>query len=111
MIPSTSHVDNISEPFFKTDSIPKENEKSFIKVSSDSHFLKIISDQIKKLDASLKGKSVFCLDQACQNQVSDTPSTRKDEDDNTSTDKEEALNVIEEAFEELAPLPINKIRS
>ena len=111
IILSTSHADNISKPFFKIDSIPNENEESFIKASSNSHFLKIISYQIKQLDASLKGKFVSCLDQTCQDQVSDTSSSEEDEDDNTNFGDEEALNVIEEAFKEPAPLAINKIRN
>ena len=43
--------------------------------------------------------------------MSHTSSNDKDEDDNTSTSEEEALNVTEEAFEELAPFAINKIRN
>jgi len=57
------------------------------------------------------GKSVSCLNQACQNQVFYTSSSYEDDDDNTSTGEEEALNAMEEAFEESAPLAINKIRN
>jgi len=51
------------------DSILKKNEESLLKASlnANSHFLKIISDQIKELDTSLKGKTITCLDKTCQN--------------------------------------------
>ena len=105
--PSTSYTDQISKSFFKTDSIPKVNEESFSEAFSNAHFLKIISDQIQEL-STLKDKSVLCLDKTCQNQPSDISSSSEDE---VTTDGEEALNVIEETFEEPSPSAINKIRN
>ena len=68
--------------------------------------MKIISDQIQEL-TTLKDKSVSCLDKTCQDQPSDTSSSSEDE---VNTDSEEALNVIEEAFDDPSPSAINKIR-
>jgi len=105
--PSTSYTDQISKPFFKIDSIPKANEDSFSEAFSNAHFLKIISDQIQEL-TTIKDKSVSCLDKTYQNQPSDTSSSGEDDE---NTDSEEALNVIEETFEEPSPSAINKIRN
>jgi len=51
------------------DSIPKKNEESFFNASSstNNHFVKIISEQIKDLKISSKGKALICLDKTCQN--------------------------------------------
>ena len=53
-----SHADNISHPFFKIDSIPKKNEDSFLNASSNtnSHFLKLIFEQIKSLRPPQKAR-------------------------------------------------------
>ena len=56
----------------------------------------------------MKDKSVSCLDKTCQNQPSDTSSSSEDEE---NTNSEEALNVIEETFEDPSPSAINKIRN
>ena len=66
-----SYADNISQPLFKMDSILKKNEESFLNGSSstNSHFRKIISEQIKELEASSKGKTKTCLDKTFLNQV------------------------------------------
>jgi len=106
-VPSTSYTDQISKPFFKTDSIPKANGDSFSEAFSNAQFFKIISDQIQEL-TTMKDKSVSCLDKTCQNQPSDTSSPSEDE---VNTDGEEALNVIEEAFDDPPPSAINNIRN
>jgi len=100
-MPSTSYTDQISKPFFKTDSIPKANEDFFFEAFSNAHFLKIILDQIQEL-TTMKDKSVSYLDKTCQNQPSDTSSSSEDEE---NTDTEAALNVIEETFETAHHLP------
>jgi len=105
--PSTSYRDQISKPFFKIDSILKANEDFFSEAFSKAHFLKIISNQIQEL-TTMKDKSVSCLDKTCQNQSSDTSSSSEDDG---NTDSEEALNVIEETFEDPSPSAINKIRN
>ena len=46
---STSYTDQISKPFFKTDSMPKANEHLFFEALSNAQFLKIILDQIQEL--------------------------------------------------------------
>jgi len=103
---STSYTDQISKPFFKTDSIPKANEDSFSEAFSNAQFLKIILDQIQEL-STLKDKSVSCLDRTCHNQTSDISSSSEED---VNTDSEEALNVINEAFDDPSPSAINKIR-
>ena len=69
--------------------------------------MKIISDQIQEL-TTLKDKSISCLDKTYQNQPSDTSSSSEDE---VNTDSEEALNTIEEAFDDPSPSAVNKIRN
>ena len=93
-------------------SIPKKNEVSFLKAcsSANSHFLKIISEQIKEPDTSLKDKTITCLDKTCQKQVLDT-SSEEEEGDTKSSSSEDILNVIEEEFEDSSPSAINKIRN
>jgi len=61
--PSTSHQDSVSKPFFKADSVPGEKMKAYKQAaSSNNQYLKIISDHIKELDKSAKGKSISCID-------------------------------------------------
>jgi len=93
-------------------SIPKKNEESFFNASSstNSHFLKIISEQIKDLEISPKGKAITCLDKTCQNQVYDT-SSEEEEIDAQSSNSKDILNVIEEVFKDSSPPVINKIKN
>jgi len=107
--------DNIVlKPFFKTDSIPKRNEESYLKAASsaNSQLLTVISEQIKELDAIIKGKNVACLDNTCQDKISESSSSseEEDEDDTKSTTSDAIINTIQENFED-TPLTINKLKN
>ena len=56
----------------------------------------------------MNDESFSCLDNTCQDQSSNTASSSEDE---VNTDSEEALNVIEEAFDDPSPSSINEIRN
>jgi len=75
--------------------------------SSNTQYLKVITDQLKELDKSIKGKSVSCIDQTCQ--INQEDSSTNSESDESTTESEAALRVIEDTFEESLPLAINKI--
>ena len=75
--------------------------------SSNNQYLKIISDHIKELDKSTKGKSISCIDQACQPCQNDSSSDTRSEE--SSNESEAALRVVEDTFEESKPLTINKL--
>jgi len=103
--PSTSHHDGVSKPFFKTNSVPRDKMEAYQQAaSSNNQHLKIISEQIKELDKSVKGKSISCIDQTCQTCQNDSSS---DEDSDNESDA--ALRVLEGTFEESGPLTINKL--
>ena len=72
--------------------------------SLNNQYLKIISDQNKELDKSVKGKSISCIDQTCQTGQNDSSS-----DEASDNESEAALRILEDTFEESRPLTINKL--
>jgi len=80
---SSTHnlVNNISKPFFKMDTVPKQNEEAFItKSKENSSLLKGITYQLKELETSFKGMKISCVDKNCNNTSSS--SEEEDDDDN-----------------------------
>jgi len=75
--------------------------------SSNTQYLQVITDQLKELDKSVKGKSVSCIDQTCQ--INQEDSSTNSESDESTPESEAALRVIEDTFEESLPLASNKI--
>ena len=101
-------AEEIQQPFFKMDSIPKAKLTSFHQASSSNdQYLKLIADQLRTLDVSSKQPSTSCLDKTCQLNQSETTSSEDSSDDSNS--EQEAIQVLEQISEE--PTSVNKIRN
>ena len=101
-------ADVISQPFFKTDSIPQAKLEAFHQAStSNDQYLKLIADQLKALDLSSKKPSTSCLDKICQIDQSET--TSSDDSSEELSDDQDAIQVLEQIAEE--PTSVNKINN
>ena len=85
-------VDNISKPFFKMDSVPKQNEEAFVRNSKkNASLLNGITYQLKELETSFKGMKISCVDETCQNTSSSSSALEEEED---SDDDKKVVSIV-----------------
>jgi len=78
------------------DSIPKQNEETFVvKSKENASLLKGITNQLKELETSFKGMKIYCVDKTCQNTSSSSSSEEEDDDDN------KVVSTIQKIFKKL----------
>ena len=97
-----TYANSISKPFLKVDGVSRKDQEDFTTAFSNTMLLNQITQQLKALNLDLASTS--CLDKTCvQNNNTETESEASEEEN-------EAIEELEQNFEEESSLAINKIR-